>query len=90
MSSSFLLNQNENLPNISYSCEYSSSFDLRADSVLSIEQSLPIESNRQSISSQITLIEEEESQPYRPKTFTTSSDTMQSKSKEFYCNILIN
>jgi hypothetical protein len=82
--SSLLLNQNENLSNISYSCEYGSTFDSRAGSLLSIEQSLPIESNRQSISSQTTLIDEEENQFYRPTSLTTDSDAMQGKSKQFY------
>ena len=68
--------QDENLLNISYSYEYDSSNDLRSDSVLSIEQSLPIVSNRQSITSQITLVDEEEKQFY-----TTSLDTIPSHTR---------
>ncbi|CAF1028864.1 unnamed protein product [Rotaria sordida] len=56
------LNQNENISYDSYSFDYGSNYDLCSDSFLAIEQSLPIESNRPSISSQITLVDEEECQ----------------------------
>ncbi|UJR15102.1 hypothetical protein I4U23_002069 [Adineta vaga] len=71
-------NNQENSPNVSYSCEYGSSYDSRTDSFLSIEQSLPLESNkRQSISSKITLIDEEENQFYQSTMFPTDSNVTQ-------------
>ncbi|CAF4994506.1 unnamed protein product, partial [Rotaria sp. Silwood1] len=72
------INQNENLPFISYSFEYGSSYDSCSDSFLSIEQSLPIETNRPSISSQITLIGEEEYHFNEPTKFSTTSDLTKS------------
>ncbi len=50
-------NQEENLSNISYSIAYGS-----RESFLSIEQSLPSETNRPSVSSQMTLIDTGEKQ----------------------------
>ncbi|CAF4518864.1 unnamed protein product, partial [Rotaria sp. Silwood2] len=72
------LNQNTNLPDISYSYEYGSSYDSCADLFSSIEQSLPIETNRHSISSQITLIDEEECQFNDPTKSSITSDLIKS------------
>ena len=78
VTSSVLLHEislNENFASASYSCEYGSSYGSRTNSFLSIEQSLPPESKRQSISSKITLIDGEENQFYQSSKFPTDSNT---------------
>jgi len=80
-------NQEENLSNNSYSIEYGSSYDLHADSFLSIEQSLPIETNRQSTSSQITLIDLEEKQYNQLINSTSISDTTSSSTRLPYSSL---
>jgi hypothetical protein len=66
-----------NSPNVSYFPieGYGSSYDSRTGSFLSIEQSLPIEINRPSTSSEITIIDEKEIENYQPTRSSTTSES---------------
>ena len=80
------LNKDEYIPHISYTFEYGSSIDLRTDSFLSIERSLPVEKHRPSISSQVTLIDEDEYRAYRSASLSIASDLTQSKYSNYITN----
>lgn len=70
--------ENEHLPYVSYTFEYGSSYDSQPESLLAMEQSLSIENSRQSISSQITPIDEEEYQYYRSISQSNTPDLTKS------------
>ena len=83
MTSSLIVNQEESEPNISYSCDYGTNEFSRTDSIISIEQSLPMQSSRPSLTKQITIIDEDDDQFYQLKRLTNASDISQSKSYQF-------